>query len=444
MEKIWKFFENLDELMYVSDIDTYELVYMNKKTLETYGYKSLDDIKGKKCYEVLQKSATPCTICNNNVLEDGKFKEWRYFNPLLNKHLLLKDTMLSEDGRRYRIEIAMDATTEEEQSSMIRNYQNLEKIVNEGLRMALRAPTPDDSINVLLEYIGKELKCERIYIFEKDANGNDNNTYEWCASGVEPQIDNLQELPPEVCANWYQHFGQDKNIMIDYLEDIRDTNRVLYDVLKPQNIHSLAVVPLYDDEKIIGFYGVDNPLVRSLEDATNMLKIMGHFMVSSMKHRNLVKELEMMGMTDKLTGLGNRFAMDRYIAGIKPDSSIGAVYCDITGLKRVNDTQGHIAGDALIMRAAECLAGTFHGYGVFRIGGDELLALCAGISEGDMKQLIEKLHENTAEHNVTMAVGAIWRDNNKESMDELLMASEKLMYEDKTQYYKSAGIDRRR
>ncbi len=444
MEKIWKFFENLDEFVYVADVDTYELVYMNRKTLDTFGYKAMDEVKGKKCYEVFQKSATPCTICNNAILEDGRFKEWRYFNPLLNKHLLLKDTMMEDNGRRYRIELAMDATTEEEKNGMIQEYQNLEEIVNEGLRLALRAPMPDDSINVLLEYIGKELHCERIYIFEKDNRGYDNNTYEWCASGVEPQIQNLQNLTPDVCESWYHNFSQDKNIMIEFLEDIKDSNRVLYDVLAPQNIHSLAVVPLYDDEKIIGFYGVDNPPVRSLEYSTNMLNIMGHFMVSAIKRRNLVKELEMMGMTDQLTKLGNRFAMDKYISEIRPESSIGAVYCDITGLKRVNDSQGHIAGDNLILRASQCLARTFDGYGVFRIGGDELLALCAGISEQDMKTLVEKLRADMPEHNVTMAVGAIWRSNNKESMDRLLTESEKLMYEDKSKYYANAEIDRRR
>ena len=47
MEKLCKFFENLDEFVYVADIDTYEIVYMNRKTLDEYGYSSLDEVKGK-------------------------------------------------------------------------------------------------------------------------------------------------------------------------------------------------------------------------------------------------------------------------------------------------------------------------------------------------------------------------------------------------------------
>ena len=48
MKKVWEFFENLDEYVYVTDVKTNELIYMNRKTMETYGYHSLEQIKEKK------------------------------------------------------------------------------------------------------------------------------------------------------------------------------------------------------------------------------------------------------------------------------------------------------------------------------------------------------------------------------------------------------------
>ena len=84
MERIWNFFENMNEYVYVADADTHELVYMNKKMRDTYGIHSKEELAGKKCYELLQNSSLPCTICNNDELQEGQFKEWRYFNPLLN------------------------------------------------------------------------------------------------------------------------------------------------------------------------------------------------------------------------------------------------------------------------------------------------------------------------------------------------------------------------
>lgn len=179
-----------------------------------------------------------------------------------------------------------------EQSSGIKNVQDLEKIINEGLRAALKEDTPDQSLEVFLEHLGKALNGQRTYIFEQNEFGCDDNTYEWVADGVKAEKDNLQNLPPEICASWYENFSIGRHIVIANLEDIRETNPLQYEKLKQQNIHSLVVVPLYNGEKNIGFYGVDNPPVQSLEYASNMLQTAAYFIVSSLKQRNLFRELQ--------------------------------------------------------------------------------------------------------------------------------------------------------
>ncbi len=179
-----------------------------------------------------------------------------------------------------------------DQHSGMRSVQNLESVINEGLRVALLEETPDQSLEVLLEHLGKALNGERTYIFERNESGEDDNTYEWTAYGVEPEKENHQNVPPEVCADWYRNFSIGGHIVIEDLEDIRETDPLQYENLKRQNIHSLVVIPLYDGEKIIGFYGVDNPPVKSLEYASNMLQTAAYFIVSSLKRRNLVRELQ--------------------------------------------------------------------------------------------------------------------------------------------------------
>ncbi len=179
-----------------------------------------------------------------------------------------------------------------EQHNDMKSVQNLETVINEGLRVALQEETPDRTLEVLLEHLGKALNGERTYIFEQNESGCDDNTYEWVADGVEPEKDNLQNVPPEVCAAWYQNFSIGGHIVIEDLEDIRETDPLQYENLKNQNIHSLVVVPLYNGEKIIGFYGVDNPPVKLLEYASNMLQTAAYFIVSSLKQRNLFRELQ--------------------------------------------------------------------------------------------------------------------------------------------------------
>lgn len=292
MGNLWRLFDSMDEVVYAADVETHELVYMNKKALESLGLRSMEEARGGKCYQILQNSATPCAFCNNRELKQGSYKQWRFFNPLLKRHYLLRDTLVEEDGRLCRLELALDITVQEQQGNIAQRVQNLEAVINEGLRIALLKETPDGSLEVLLEYLGKALEGERTYIFERNETGGDDNTYEWVANGVRPEKDNLQNLPPEACANWYQYFSVVRHIAIKDLEEIRDTDPIQYEILKQQNIRSIVVVPLYDDGSIIGFYGVDNPPVQSLEYASNMLQTTAYFIVSSLRRRNLVRELQ--------------------------------------------------------------------------------------------------------------------------------------------------------
>ncbi len=131
---ILDFFQNLNEFIYVADIETHELVYMNKKTLDAYGFTSVEEIKGKPCYEILQKSSIPCGMCNNDKLCVGAFEEWRYYNPVVDKYMLLKDTLITdaETQKKYRIEIAIDITEEHTQDKAIQKYRDMETQVNKG------------------------------------------------------------------------------------------------------------------------------------------------------------------------------------------------------------------------------------------------------------------------------------------------------------------------
>ena len=321
----------------------------------------------------------------------------------------------------------------------------MEEIVNAGLRLAMMTKTPDRGINVLLEYLGKALQAERIYIFERNGKGNDDNTYEWVAAGVSPEKDNLQDVPAAVCAHWYRAFHKDEIIVIRDLEDIRDEDPLQYANLKRQNITSLVVIPLYENGAPIGFYGVDNPPQQLLLYSADILQIMGHFIISLLRSRNLISQLREMSSHDRLTGFGNRYALDDYASTLDGGrDSLGVVYCDVTGLKTVNDTRGHAEGDMLILRACDCLKKTFGGCSLFRIGGDEFLALCRGIKKSDLMDRITNLKEKLQESDVVMALGSAWYETCFTSnIDKLMVEAEMRMYRDKASYYKNAGIDRR-
>ena len=174
----------------------------------------------------------------------------------------------------------------------------------------------------------------------------------------------------EILENGYCFFSKNPNsiFICDDVEKMRYSSPPQYRVLKRQNIHSIVIVALYDGCRIIGFYGIDNPPKQDLNCIRNMFQIVGGFISSMLKRRDIMGQLSEMSLSDQLTLLGNRYAMNEYIAGIKNAKSLGVVFCDITGLKIINDTMGHKAGDELICRTAECLKYALGDYRLFRIG----------------------------------------------------------------------------
>jgi diguanylate cyclase (GGDEF)-like protein len=436
LEKIWELYENINEIVYVSDIESNQLVYMNRKAREMYGVQSLGELKGRKCYEVLQRDTAQCSFCNNTRLKSGQYDEWTYSNPVVEKKYMLKDTAVEQDGRLYRVELAIDISEQEQQKETIEEFINNEAVINEALRRSLSTDDTEEAINILLEYVGKALNSDRMYIFEEKEGEVFDNTYEWCAPGVVPQIDNLKDLPHEVTKIWLDRFQDGNNVIIHNLEDTKETDPLMYEYLLPQDIHSLVVSPLVFNNHVSGFYGVDNPPEHLIKNISTLFMIMGHFLVSLLKRRDMFRRLENLSYHDQLTGLCNRYAMDEYVAKIKPEMSVGILNCDIMGLKTVNDSLGHHAGDEMLIRTAGCLREVFSKENVYRIGGDEFIVICAGISREQMEQDIEKLKEVMDRREVSMAMGFVWSsDGVKENIDHLFVQADELMYVRKRDYY---------
>lgn len=178
MADIWDFFENMDELVYVADMDTYDMVYMNRRAMTQYALTSPEQYQNRKCYELLQSCSSPCAMCTNSKLCPGEFFEWSRYNPIVKRAYILKDTMVIRDGRRLRIEITIDMNVHQREKLTIEDQTDTEALINEGLRFALAAETPIRSIDILLQYMGQSFSGERAYIFERNSQNSFDNTFE--------------------------------------------------------------------------------------------------------------------------------------------------------------------------------------------------------------------------------------------------------------------------
>lgn len=139
--------------------------------------------------------------------------------------------------------------------------------------------------------------------------------------------------------------------------------------------------------------------------------------------------LNELSMKDAMTGLLNRRAFDMALESLKQEDVVGAVFCDVNGLKYTNDHYGHKAGDEWIMRLVELLRKNFSADSIFRISGDEFVVLIGKVGALSFYTRVRDFKAQVAESSYVSAVG-MCHGRGKDVMD-LVKDAEAEMYRDK-------------
>lgn len=147
--------------------------------------------------------------------------------------------------------------------------------------------------------------------------------------------------------------------------------------------------------------------------------------------------------TDALTGLSNRRGLE--VIGEKVLETCGhlglpasLLYADLDGLKAVNDTEGHAAGDRMLVAFARLLEETFRESDVIaRLGGDEFVVLLSAAAAGPaaaqrLRRALERRSRAAEEPRLSASIGvASIEPANRRGLDDLLRSADHAMYEDK-------------
>ncbi|WP_294783963.1 GGDEF domain-containing protein [uncultured Eubacterium sp.] len=189
-----------------------------------------------------------------------------------------------------------------------------EMVINEALRSALNYDTPNDQINEFIGFFGKHIGSDRIYIFEDSEERHvTDNTYEWCADGVIPEINELQNVDMDIIDWWYETFSRGESIIITDVEDIKEEHRVSYDMLRAQNVKNVVVCPLYYKDEIRGFFGVDNPPISDYRALTTFLNMIGTLLISFLKVRNSFRNSNKLAKLSSYSSLSKIYEFMYYI-----------------------------------------------------------------------------------------------------------------------------------
>lgn len=430
---LFEIFDTLSEPVCVSDVETHELLYANSSAA-----RAIPGLwRGRPCHDVLRGLSEPCGFCDTDEFSRGGFIACERFGERLGKHYASKEKVIDWEGRPVRFEIAFDTTEDVEQKTVLENQLGLETLLVDCIMEFRRSSGFEGDPLPAFAKIARFFKADRVYVIEVDDRGSMRSTFEWCAEGVSPQIEKLQDIPLSHIARWMPYFERRDCVIVDGTEAACDESPGEHDVFGSRGITRLVAAPVYVNEKLFGYIGVDNPEGEHLDLSASFFKTVGMFLSMEVEQAAIREKLRRMSFEDSLTGVWNR---NRFIEDVQqldaqgPRAGFGVMYIDLNGLKSINDCEGHAVGDQALVDAARILDAAFTKSDVYRLGGDEFAVLSFSKDKDLFERRVTESSRKLGSRLCSAAVGIHFAEVPC-TVDEAVRLADGRMYQDKRRFY---------
>ena len=299
----------------------------------------------------------------------------------------------------------------------------------------------DIAMNDMLVQTAKITNAERVCVFECYGPLTE-NTFEWCAEGVEPQLGTVSELSSAVLKAWFKSTVDEPITLIPDAEKIARFSPPLYEWCVESGVKSLMAAPFYNEGEIVGFLGAYNYKLDESIDINRVFSEIRSFVGARIDNRRLIESLDWTGKHDALTGLLNRrgfvASLDEARAG-DADATVVVVLLDIDNFKHINDSYGHACGDEALCAMGRFLAEAFPDDAILcRTGGDEFMVCLVGESAERIDELVDAFKANPIEYeydgvhrNMTSSLGYSKHPGQSFNLKEAFSQADEALYVDK-------------
>lgn len=396
---------------YVSDINTYEILYLNQNSCNTL-QRLEDEVLGRKCYEVIQGRNEPCPFCTNSRLEKNKTYEWEFYNSNLKRILMVKDRMIEWEGHKARIELSDDMN----RLGMARVKKDLEKEAALKTLSAGMVRIDADDHHSMLWYNDKFLEMIEYTREQFEEEVLDRCTY------LHP--DDFKRASS--VAMGLKKTG-DKAVL-----EVRTYTRT-----KEERVWVVTLCYVSGEDSLDGipsFYSIGL-------DVTNERKV-------SAKSERIIEK-------DSLTGVLNRAETERQIDEYileNPDQTGAFFMIDTDDFKSINDTKGHIVGDLVLVEMAGGMKKIMREHDIVgRVGGDEFIIFMKDIASlqnaeqkaEELLKMFQSLFENEKNSvTVTCSIGISIFPQDGENFKKLYAKADQTLYLVKSQGKNNYGVYR--
>lgn len=415
--------------------------------------KKQDELIGHTFYEFIPKSGRAIvrkhirslsrtnsivTYEHEVVSSDGTIRTQRWTDRLL----------FDQEGKPMEYQsIGMDITERRRAEQLLTMRLRYEK----GLALTSKVLLEENEAeNTLTEALGHLLDVSgvsRVYIFENFEDPEDGlcnkQTYEVCASGITPQIDNpfLKHVPyKNGFARWQEILSKGEPVM-GMVKSFPPVERY---GLEAQDIKSILVLPFMVSGNWYGFIGFDDTetLREWNEEDIRLLRLAAEMIGSYFERKKMEENMHELAIRDGLTGIFNRryymeLAEKELARAKRYKRSLSIILFDVDHFKDINDSFGHAAGDEALRELTKTsLEQVRDNDFIGRVGGEEFAITLA---ETDLKGAVhvaERLRKSVESAriqipegtiSVTISIGvAEW--SGEEELTKLLARSDKMLY----------------
>ena len=225
------------------------------------------------------------------------------------------------------------------------------------------------------------------------------------------------------------------------MEEAAKKSPIWVESLKSANVERLVIYPIRSNNETIGFIWASNFDAEKTMMIKETLGLTSFILSSEIANQQNIQKMKLMSSTDLLTGVLNRNAMNNRISddlsGVTAiEKPFGVFFVDVNGLKVVNDTQGHRAGDALLKDVASTLLEISDDSDeVYRVGGDEFLIISTRSPLDRFARTKAMLIQNSERPDrAHFAVGAC-HSTESEDILKAMQKADARMYKVKEEYY---------
>ena len=424
------FLDGLDECAYVSDPDTYDIIYINKLLLTQMGLTEMPPA-GSKCYKAFQNLDTPCPFCNNSRLKEGEYINWVHHNLLLGGDFQVRDTLIDYQGRKVRLELCfrledqnLGAPAAEELMPILTYASDLLGCSFENYRRV---------VSGILEDIGRRFGAQYCFICEDIVGRQLVITHLWTAEGARPIA--TSAVVSDSFAAELAFFKDHDCLLISNPDSIKETMPNLYELLDQARLHSFFILPLRFNDSVIGFFGLANlkdPL-RARASLAPLTSVGSFFSAAIVRlTRDYDSNCTRRSSTDQQIFSRRKLTADLELFERVP---VGCIVADINGLKQINDEGGHELGDQIIDRCITVLRELLPFERIYRIGDDEFAVLVLNNTRKAFENKLFSVRKAlSGPHGFVAAVGAKYDPAGFNAGDTLTQA-ETRMFKDKSRFY---------